>query len=122
MKHATLKYQAQLRSKATELLESLRNRGRITVEYAAEETEQIKLKDERDLAVLALDRDNQLLKEIRSAQQRLADGTFGICDDCDQQIPDMRLNAVPWARRCVQCQERDDCALARTFRQLSFAA
>ena len=122
MKRTSSKYDAQLWGKEAELLESLRNRGRITVEYVAEETEQITLRDERDLAALALDRDSKLLREVRAAQTRIANGTFGSCEECEREIPLKRLNAVPWARRCVQCQEKEDRASACTFRQFSMAA
>ncbi len=33
---------------------------------------------------------------------------YGKCVDCDGQISEMRLTAIPWARRCVSCQERED--------------
>jgi len=35
-------------------------------------------------------------------------GTFGICLDCEEEINPKRLAAVPWAARCVACQERAD--------------
>jgi DnaK suppressor protein len=116
-------YEAQLSLKLKEIARSLRNRGAIAVEYSAEEAEQIALKDERDLAVAALDRDTLLYREIQAARGRLADGTFGICEDCEAEIPERRLAAIPWARRCVPCQERADRAQARrSFREFSFAA
>ena len=122
MKPTSSKYDARLWGKEVELLESLRNRGKITIEYVAEETEQITLRDERDFAALALDRDSQLLREVRAAQTRIANGTFGSCEECEREIPLKRLDAVPWARRCVQCQEKEDRACACTFRQFSIAA
>ena len=106
MKRTSSKYDAQLCGKEAELLESLRNRGKITVEYVAEETEQITLRDERDLAALALDRDSQLLREVRAAQTRIANGTFGSCEECEREIPLKRLDAVPWARRPARAPAR----------------
>lgn len=45
-----------------------------------------------------------LLYEIRDALQRLADGTYGECEDCRAAIPPGRLETIPYARRCVICQ------------------
>lgn len=42
--------------------------------------------------------------EAIEALQRLDSGTYGICADCDEKIPETRLNAKPEAIRCVKCQ------------------
>ncbi len=44
------------------------------------------------------------LKEIIAAEARLADGSYGTCEVCAQPIPDERLRAIPWARRCIADQ------------------
>jgi RNA polymerase-binding transcription factor DksA len=43
-----------------------------------------------------------MLKDIRRARQRIADGTYGACEVCGKPIPDERLEARPWAVRCVE--------------------
>ena len=50
--------------------------------------------------------DHQRLAYINSALQRLDRGEFGICDECEEEIPLKRLQAIPWAAYCVSCQER----------------
>jgi DnaK suppressor protein len=45
------------------------------------------------------------LRQIKEALQRIKDGTYGICADCEKPISPKRLQAVPWAKYCVQCQE-----------------
>jgi RNA polymerase-binding transcription factor DksA len=42
-----------------------------------------------------------MLDEVRRARQRLAEGTYGICEVCGDPIPEGRLEARPWATRCV---------------------
>ncbi len=42
-----------------------------------------------------------ILDEVRRARQRLADGTYGTCEVCGEPIPAARLEARPWANRCV---------------------
>lgn len=46
------------------------------------------------------------LKRIDAALARLAAGDYGICADCGSAIPARRLEAIPWAERCVACEER----------------
>ena len=41
---------------------------------------------------------------IAGALRRIRQNCYGICQECEERIPRERLNAVPWAERCVQCQ------------------
>jgi DnaK suppressor protein len=50
--------------------------------------------------------DVEVLRDIDTALRRLNDGSYGICMDCGIAITRKRLDAVPWARYCVTCQER----------------
>ena len=47
-----------------------------------------------------------LLREVERALQRIEEGTYGRCVDCGQPIPEKRLQALPWAARCVKDEER----------------
>ena len=54
----------------------------------------------------ALEEETRLeLAEVEDALDRLQNGRFGLCEDCGQPIAPARLEARPWARRCVQCQQ-----------------
>ncbi len=46
-----------------------------------------------------------VLRLIESALNRIADGSFGRCVGCGDQIQDGRLQALPWTQFCLQCQE-----------------
>jgi DnaK suppressor protein len=50
--------------------------------------------------------DIKLLREISAALLRIDEGTFGTCPECDEPISPKRLDALPWARFCVKCQEK----------------
>ena len=50
--------------------------------------------------------DMKLLREISDALQRIDQGTYGVCLECEEPISVKRLDAVPWARYCVTCQEQ----------------
>jgi DnaK suppressor protein len=71
--------------------------------------------DAGDMAVQDANGDQQIsLMEIRNrtreqideALRRLDEGTYGICDDCGREISEARLKAIPFARRCKDCQEK----------------
>jgi DnaK suppressor protein len=49
--------------------------------------------------------DMKLLREIADALRRMEQGNYGTCLECEEDISIKRLNAVPWARYCVTCQE-----------------
>ena len=65
---------------------------------------------ENDLHVnLALKQtDTKLVRAIEDALQRVDQGTFGICMDCEEPIAEVRLVAVPWTRVCIDCKEKQD--------------
>lgn len=48
------------------------------------------------------------LHDIDAARERIREGTFGTCADCDEPIPLARLQAYPTAERCAPCQERHE--------------
>jgi DnaK suppressor protein len=50
--------------------------------------------------------DMKLLREISDALRRIDHDNYGICMECEEPISAKRLEAVPWARYCVTCQER----------------
>jgi DnaK suppressor protein len=63
---------------------------------------------EREMAVHNLDRDSALMRRIRSAIERVNDGSYGVCLECEEDIAPKRLKAIPWAELCIQCQETAD--------------
>jgi DnaK suppressor protein len=52
----------------------------------------------------------KLLREVEQALVRIRNGEFGICHRCEEPISPKRLDAIPWAKYCVPCQEH----IART--------
>jgi len=103
---STWKYREVLEAKARELAEGLNDRERLAVESPAEEIEKIVLAEQRDLAVRLLGTSTRIQREVRAAVDRLGGGHFGICEQCGLDIPAKRLDALPWARRCVSCQQK----------------
>ncbi|HEV7968606.1 MAG TPA: TraR/DksA C4-type zinc finger protein [Candidatus Acidoferrales bacterium] len=60
----------------------------------------------RDMLAATLERERRTLREIESALVRMEKGDYGTCDSCGDDIPKARLEALPWARRCIRCAER----------------
>jgi DnaK suppressor protein len=50
--------------------------------------------------------DRQLLAMVESALDRIRQGSFGECISCGKEINAKRLEAVPWTRHCIECQEK----------------
>ena len=50
--------------------------------------------------------DRQILQMVEAALSRIREGTFGECISCGNEINVKRLEAVPWTRYCIECQEK----------------
>ncbi len=61
---------------------------------------------QRDLALR--DRTDQHLELVEAALERIEAGTFGRCVRCGETIAPERLDALPWAPRCIDCQRTVD--------------
>ena len=97
-----------LQRKEDELGRALRKRDDIAIEKSADQMDEIQYATERDLAIRNVDRDSTLLRAVKAALGRIGDGNFGICIACESAISPRRLAAVPWAPRCIRCQEAAD--------------
>jgi DnaK suppressor protein len=60
----------------------------------------------RDMLAATLERERRTLHEIESALMRMQNGEYGMCDNCGIAIPRARLDALPWARKCIHCADR----------------
>jgi len=102
-------YRKMLESKAAEVRQSM------SAQKAAQVVARLDVpSDEGDLSQqhheewIFLNRntiDMKLLREISDALDRIDHDTYGICMECEEEISIKRLDAVPWARYCVTCQE-----------------
>jgi len=50
--------------------------------------------------------ERQLLQMVENALSRIREGSFGECISCAKEINPKRLEAVPWTRHCIECQEK----------------
>ena len=85
--------------------ETIQAPGQMTYGSQAAAATQV-FEQQRDLALR--DRATQHLALVDAALARLDDGTFGRCLRCGKPIPDDRLEALPWAAHCIDCQSAID--------------
>lgn len=98
------------RSRSLHRLESLRGElasviegSRLTTDDDEHDPEGSTIAFERaKIAALITDTESEI-REIGAALSRLTAGTYGFCERCGGEIPAIRLEALPAARRCVQC-------------------
>jgi DnaK suppressor protein len=83
-------------------------REEAVVEQNADAMDQIQAAEAREFALQNLDRYGRHLREVDAALRRMDSGDYGLCIDCEGEIGPNRLRAVPWAERCVRCQERTE--------------
>jgi DnaK suppressor protein len=102
------RFRTVLIARVAELERFTRDRDGITVERCADQLEEIQAASQRTLAVCKLDREFNQLRDARAALRRIQEGTFGACQECDEDIHPKRLAAVPWATCCIRCQEAVD--------------
>ena len=102
------KYKSILEARRAELSVGLRNREDIAIQKTPDALDEVQLAGERELAIRNLDRESNLLRSVRGALTRIADGSYGICLHCEEEIKPKRLDAVPWTKYCIRCQEAAD--------------
>jgi DnaK suppressor protein len=103
------KFQMILEARIAELERGIRQRDCIAIEQSPDQLDEIQRASERDLAISNIDRGSKQLRDVRAALRRIRDGSFGVCEECEEEIHLKRLAAIPWASLCIHCQEAFDC-------------
>jgi len=102
------KFQAILTAKHEEICRFAAGREGITIERTADALDETQSAAARELNTRGLEREARLLHNVRLALDRIADGSYGTCVECEDEISQKRLQALPWAARCIACQEHAD--------------
>ena len=105
MEQSELKqYQQMIEAMLARLSLPLDRRQEIAVEKSPDLLDQIQSAGEREMAILRLENDTGRLRNLREALERIQGGSYGVCDRCEGEISLKRLNAIPWALYCLECQ------------------
>ena len=63
---------------------------------------------EQDMTLGLIEREQGEIGSIDEALERIDGGSFGTCEDCEAKIPKARLDIIPMARCCVECQAKKE--------------
>jgi DnaK suppressor protein len=101
-------FRAILTAKHAELVRVSARRDGIAIERTPDLLDQLQFAADRELTTRSLELHSRSLRNVRAALDRIAEGNYGTCLECDEEISHKRLQAVPWATLCIACQERQD--------------
>ena len=74
-------------------------------------TDRATMESDRNFELRIRDRERKLIGKIKDALERIEDGSFGICEECGEDISAQRLKARPVTTHCIECktnQEKDE--------------
>ena len=111
-KDPTEKLRKRLLEKRDELISDLAKNREVTDESVDEQAQDMVDRATsaytREFAFSLSEADRKILLLIDQALLRMESGTYGTCVHCQQPVQEKRLEAVPWARHCLECQELQD--------------
>jgi DnaK suppressor protein len=70
----------------------------------ADPSDRASMETDRNFLLRIRDRERKLISKIDQAIERIEDGSFGICDECGEDIENKRLEARPVATLCIHCK------------------
>ncbi|MDX1981493.1 MAG: TraR/DksA family transcriptional regulator [Bryobacteraceae bacterium] len=96
----------RLEHELAELTGAPQDREELKIETLPDSIDQIQSATARELAIVRLDHHARQARDLRIALGKIEDGTYGICESCDEPIAPRRLAALPCALLCVHCQSK----------------
>lgn len=98
-----------------QMLEEAQQKGDVTLEEMTDSNEvfadpadRATAESDRAFTLRIRDRERRLIRKIQSALQRIDDGSYGICDECGEDIGVARLKARPVTRLCINCKAKQE--------------
>jgi len=93
-----------------ELVKEIARRSRATTEAGVQDIgdilDSVSEERTRELDMILTDREKRKLQQIDDAIDRIDENLYGLCDECGVKIPKARLKVLPFAKFCVECQEK----------------
>ena len=111
-----------------EIKKSIKSSDNVGGEPSGDIYDQASSERDRELGLLLGDREREKLRNLDDALLRISEGEYGICEECEEEIPLGRLKAMPFARHCVKCKADIEKLQAQTkrfeedrvYREISF--
>lgn len=112
MDEATLNYFKEfLTERLNNLLEQADNTlvgMTIQKESFPDPTDRASHEADRSFMLRIRDREHKLIKKIKAALERIDNGTYGICETCEEYISVERLKARPVTAQCIECKTKEE--------------
>ena len=93
-----------------ELVQEIGRRSKATTEAGVQDIgdilDSVSEERTRELDMILTDREKRKLHQIDDAIDRIEEGTYGQCEECGVKVPKARLKVLPFAKFCVECQEK----------------
>jgi DnaK suppressor protein len=101
-----------LLKKREELVLEISRRSKASTESAVQDIgdilDSVSEERTRELDLILTDREKRKLAQIDDAIDRIEENTYGLCEECGIKIPKARLKVLPFAKFCVECQEKNE--------------
>jgi DnaK suppressor protein len=98
-----------------DMLEEAKQKGDSTIEELTDSNElfadpadRATAESDRSFTLRIRDRERRLIRKIQGALKRIDDGTYGICEECGEEISIARLKARPVTRLCINCKSKQE--------------
>ncbi len=107
-KNILLSLRSRLRGDVNTLADSALRKGRtegqtsMPIHMADVGTENF----EQEFSLNLMENDEEKLQVVEAALERISQGVYGLCVECEARIPKMRLNAIPFTPHCIKCASR----------------
>jgi len=112
VEHQDLEY---FRKLLASMLEEAQQKGDSTLEELTDSNEvfadpadRATAESDRSFTLRIRDRERRLIRKIQAALQRIDDGSYGICDECGEEIGVPRLKARPVTKLCINCKSKQE--------------
>lgn len=107
-KHLIEKREAIVKEAKREIEKFIRGEDKAIVETALDDGDWSVVDLAEDVNLKRLSNHRETLVKIDEALRKLDDGTYGICEECGQEISEKRLKVLPFAIYCKDCQEKKE--------------
>jgi len=97
-----------LKEKRAALASALGHRDDISITQTADVMDAVQMLHDHSLAAESLSVETRLMRQVEAALDRMREGGYGTCLNCEDPIPEKRMRALPWAVLCVPCQEQKE--------------
>ncbi|MDH5299303.1 MAG: RNA polymerase-binding protein DksA [Desulfobulbaceae bacterium] len=107
--------QAYFKTKLEDMVKSLLNEAEKTIHEMTDSndnypdpTDRATAESDRNFELRIRDRERKLIAKVKEAMERIEDGTYGICDECGEEITVKRLEARPVTTLCIDCKTKQE--------------